>query len=157
MKEWTTKFIIYRCHENFGRRKKQVLRTEFVVQWLGDPISHKICYFVCFLGEACSSACVSSPETAPARNNAEPSKKPPCQSQPQPALTIIRKLSDLTVSELKTEAKKRNLPVSGPKPNLLDRLKSYEEIIVAERIKEVQVIMRRFVILIYYLLIFSYY
>ncbi|PAV86477.1 hypothetical protein WR25_16897 [Diploscapter pachys] len=37
-----------------------------------------------------------------------------------------RRLSCMKVSELKNECKKRNLPVSGPKPHLVDRLRIYE-------------------------------
>ncbi|KAM5198974.1 myocardin-related transcription factor B isoform 2-T7 [Hipposideros larvatus] len=37
-------------------------------------------------------------------------------------------LDDLKVSELKTELKLRGLPVSGTKPNLIERLKPYQEV-----------------------------
>lgn len=41
---------------------------------------------------------------------------------------LLSKLEDMKVSDLKTELKKRNLPVSGSKPLLIERLKSYSEI-----------------------------
>ncbi|VDD97295.1 unnamed protein product, partial [Enterobius vermicularis] len=37
------------------------------------------------------------------------------------------KLSDYRVQDLKNECKKRQLPVSGPKPHLIERLKPYED------------------------------
>lgn len=41
------------------------------------------------------------------------------------------RLSDYRVQDLKTECKKRQLPVSGAKPQLLERLKPYEDAILA--------------------------
>lgn len=41
---------------------------------------------------------------------------------------IVSKLEDLKVSDLKAELKKRNLPVSGSKPLLIERLKNYAEL-----------------------------
>ncbi|VDN00769.1 unnamed protein product [Thelazia callipaeda] len=40
------------------------------------------------------------------------------------------RLADYRVQDLKNECKKRQLPVSGPKPQLLERLKPYEESIL---------------------------
>ncbi|XP_014669581.1 PREDICTED: MKL/myocardin-like protein 2 [Priapulus caudatus] len=40
-------------------------------------------------------------------------------------------LEDLKVAELKLELKKRNLPVSGPKPHLIERLKPYADVTTA--------------------------
>ncbi|XP_023221690.1 MKL/myocardin-like protein 1 [Centruroides sculpturatus] len=40
----------------------------------------------------------------------------------------ISKLEDMKVSDLKAELKKRNLPVSGSKPQLIERLKPYSDI-----------------------------
>ncbi len=45
--------------------------------------------------------------------------------------TPVTKLEDLKVAELKAECKKRSLLVSGPKPNLLERLKPFSEAILA--------------------------
>lgn len=42
----------------------------------------------------------------------------------------IRRLSDYKVQELKNECKKRQLPVSGAKPQLLERLRSFEKAIL---------------------------
>uniref|UniRef100_A0AC34Q347 SAP domain-containing protein n=1 Tax=Panagrolaimus sp. JU765 TaxID=591449 RepID=A0AC34Q347_9BILA len=46
------------------------------------------------------------------------------------------KLADFKVQDLKNECKKRQLPVSGPKPQLLERLKPYEDAILASMIAE---------------------
>lgn len=39
-------------------------------------------------------------------------------------------LEDMKVADLKLELKKRNLPVSGPKPQLIERLKPYVDVII---------------------------
>ena len=44
----------------------------------------------------------------------------------------VTKLEDLKVADLKAECKKRSLPVSGPKPNLLNKLALYAAEIVEE-------------------------
>ncbi|KAK2156772.1 hypothetical protein LSH36_205g02000 [Paralvinella palmiformis] len=44
----------------------------------------------------------------------------------------VTKLDDLKVAELRAECRKRSLPVSGPKPNLLEKLKPFADEIVAE-------------------------
>ncbi|XP_054445573.1 myocardin-related transcription factor B isoform X2 [Pteronotus mesoamericanus] len=54
----------------------------------------------------------------PRQNTSAPLRKP----GPLPS-----SLDDLKVSELKTELKLRGLPVSGTKPNLIERLKPYQE------------------------------
>ncbi|KAK6630942.1 hypothetical protein RUM44_003114 [Polyplax serrata] len=46
---------------------------------------------------------------------------------PVSALRILTKLEDMKVSDLKIELKKRNLPVSGPKPQLIERLKPFTQ------------------------------
>ncbi|XP_076309068.1 uncharacterized protein LOC143224718 isoform X2 [Tachypleus tridentatus] len=40
----------------------------------------------------------------------------------------VSKLEDMKVSDLKAELKRRNLPVSGPKPQLIERLKTYSNV-----------------------------
>ena len=45
-------------------------------------------------------------------------------------------LEEMKVAELKAELKKRNLPVSGPKPQLIDRLKPYADSIIKNYIEK---------------------
>ncbi|KAL3876576.1 hypothetical protein ACJMK2_034410 [Sinanodonta woodiana] len=42
----------------------------------------------------------------------------------------ITSLEDMKVADLRAELKKRNLPVSGPKPQLIERLKPYTDVII---------------------------
>ncbi|XP_051703418.2 myocardin-related transcription factor B isoform X2 [Oryctolagus cuniculus] len=65
-----------------------------------------------------SSALNNSTSNTPRQNTAAPVRKP----GPLPS-----SLDDLKVSELKTELKLRGLPVSGTKPDLIERLKPYQE------------------------------
>lgn len=69
------------------------------------------------------------------------STSPICQPQVQlnpnkPITTKIiqnkplSNLEDMKVADLKAELKKRNLPVSGPKPQLIERLKPYADTII---------------------------
>lgn len=45
---------------------------------------------------------------------------------------IISKLEDMKVNDLKAELKKRNLPVSGPKQQLIERLRPFSDNVVSE-------------------------
>ncbi|XP_066238675.1 myocardin-related transcription factor B isoform X1 [Saccopteryx leptura] len=65
-----------------------------------------------------NSALNNSTSNTPRQNPSAPVRKP----GPLPS-----SLDDLKVSELKTELKLRGLPVSGTKPNLIERLKPYQE------------------------------
>ncbi|XP_063082639.1 myocardin-related transcription factor B isoform X2 [Cavia porcellus] len=65
-----------------------------------------------------SSLSSATPNT-PRQNTSVPVRKP----GPLPS-----SLDDLKVSELKTELKLRGLPVSGTKPDLIERLKPYQEV-----------------------------
>ena len=47
------------------------------------------------------------------------------------ATSLLNKLDDMKVTDLKIELKKRNLPVSGPKPILVERLRPKLEAIIA--------------------------
>ncbi|XP_006867263.1 PREDICTED: MKL/myocardin-like protein 2 [Chrysochloris asiatica] len=64
----------------------------------------------------------------PALNSTTPSTPRPNTSAPvrKPG-PLPSSLDDLKVSELKTELKLRGLPVSGTKPDLIERLKPYQE------------------------------
>ncbi|XP_039285692.1 myocardin-related transcription factor A isoform X2 [Nilaparvata lugens] len=46
---------------------------------------------------------------------------------PPPDTRPLRNLEDMKVSDLRMELKKRQLPVSGPKPQLIERLKPFSE------------------------------
>ncbi|XP_023228608.1 MKL/myocardin-like protein 1 isoform X1 [Centruroides sculpturatus] len=48
-------------------------------------------------------------------------------TQNQDILRTLSKLEDMKVSDLKAELKRRNLPVSGSKPQLIERLKPYSD------------------------------
>ncbi|XP_062036738.1 myocardin-related transcription factor B isoform X2 [Lepus europaeus] len=65
-----------------------------------------------------NSALNNSTSNTPRQNTSAPARKP----GPLPS-----SLDDLKVSELKTELKLRGLPVSGTKPDLIERLKPYQE------------------------------
>ncbi|XP_004408975.1 PREDICTED: MKL/myocardin-like protein 2 [Odobenus rosmarus divergens] len=65
-----------------------------------------------------NSALNSTTPNTPRQNTSAPVRKP----GPLPS-----SLDDLKVSELKTELKLRGLPVSGTKPDLIERLKPYQE------------------------------
>ncbi|XP_037669797.1 myocardin-related transcription factor B isoform X2 [Choloepus didactylus] len=66
-----------------------------------------------------NSALNSTTPNTPRQNTSAPVRKP----GPLPP-----SLDELKVSELKTELKLRGLPVSGTKPNLIERLKPYQEL-----------------------------
>ncbi|XP_023560147.1 MKL/myocardin-like protein 2 isoform X2 [Octodon degus] len=66
-----------------------------------------------------NSSLNSTTPNAPRQNTSVPVRKP----GPLPP-----SLDDLKVSELKTELKLRGLPVSGTKPDLIERLKPYQEV-----------------------------
>ncbi|XP_076997866.1 myocardin-related transcription factor B isoform X2 [Tamandua tetradactyla] len=66
-----------------------------------------------------NSALNSTTPNTPRQNTSAPVRKP----GPLPS-----SLDELKVSELKTELKLRGLPVSGTKPNLIERLKPYQEL-----------------------------
>ncbi|KAG8513490.1 Myocardin-related transcription factor B, partial [Galemys pyrenaicus] len=65
-----------------------------------------------------NSALSNTTPNTPRQNTSAPVRKP----GPLPS-----SLDDLKVSELKTELKLRGLPVSGTKPDLIERLKPYQE------------------------------
>uniref|UniRef100_A0A2I3GLV5 Myocardin related transcription factor B n=1 Tax=Nomascus leucogenys TaxID=61853 RepID=A0A2I3GLV5_NOMLE len=66
-----------------------------------------------------NSALNNTTPNTPRQNTSAPVRKP----GPLPS-----SLDDLKVSELKTELKLRGLPVSGTKPDLIERLKPYQEV-----------------------------
>ena len=76
------------------------------------------------------------PPSSPPQNVSEPQPSPqvtptPSTSSPTPttntSVKVLTKLEDMKVSDLKMELKKRNLPVSGPKPQLIERLKPFAQ------------------------------
>lgn len=83
----------------------------------------------------------ATPVVQPATPQSRPPSSPPqssneTQTPAQPAgnpspsvqsVRVLTKLEDMKVSDLKMELKKRNLPVSGPKPQLIERLKSFTQ------------------------------
>ncbi|XP_063975605.1 myocardin-related transcription factor A isoform X1 [Diachasmimorpha longicaudata] len=67
-----------------------------------------------------SGGSVNVPSPAPSNSSNNPGEQPP--------LRPLGKLEDMKVSDLKVELKRRNLPVSGSKPQLIERLKPFTEI-----------------------------
>lgn len=67
----------------------------------------------------------SSPCISPGMSSSAPAQST-LQTMPQIPTTIkiLGKLEDMKVSDLKTELKKRNLPVSGSKPQLIERIRN---------------------------------
>ena len=63
------------------------------------------------------------------KNNTNPVPSNPSSSAATPKL--ISRLEDLKVSDLKVQLKKRSLPVSGSKPQLLERLKPFTSEVLA--------------------------
>ncbi|KAL3275863.1 hypothetical protein HHI36_020602 [Cryptolaemus montrouzieri] len=58
-------------------------------------------------------------------NNPQPSPAPSTSSESSVANRVSGRLEDLKVSDLKAELKRRSLPVSGSKPQLIERLKLF--------------------------------
>ncbi|KAE9412461.1 hypothetical protein Angca_001238, partial [Angiostrongylus cantonensis] len=56
--------------------------------------------------------------------------QPISRTSSPPTQVTVRRLSDYKVQELKNECKKRQLPVSGAKPQLLERLRPFEKAIL---------------------------
>jgi len=54
------------------------------------------------------------------------------------ATSLLNKLDDMKVTDLKIELKKRSLPVSGPKPTLIERLRPKLEAVIAAGRKQFQ-------------------
>lgn len=78
-------------------------------------------------GEAAANLATFLAATAPPASSPAPSPAP-CTSESSistPNIRINTRLEDMKVSDLKGELKKRNLPVSGSKPQLIERLKPF--------------------------------
>ncbi|XP_043248601.1 myocardin-related transcription factor B-like isoform X1 [Colletes gigas] len=67
-----------------------------------------------------SGSSANAPSPAPSNSSNNPSEQPP--------LRPLGKLEEMKVSDLKVELKRRNLPVSGSKPQLIERLKPFTEL-----------------------------
>lgn len=61
-------------------------------------------------------------------NTSQPSPAPSTSSESSVPAKITCRLEDMKVSDLKAELKRRNLPVSGSKPQLIERLKPFTNI-----------------------------
>lgn len=68
-------------------------------------------------GENGANSNLNSQQPSPSTSNNE--------SGGNPSLRLIGRLEDMKVSDLKAELKRRNLPVSGSKPQLIERLKPF--------------------------------
>ncbi|CAB3371555.1 Hypothetical predicted protein [Cloeon dipterum] len=73
-------------------------------------------------------------------SNILPSPAPPTTPTLPPAtpesIRAVSKLEDMKVNDLKAELKRRNLPVSGSKPQLIDRLRPYSDQIMFQSDKQ---------------------
>ncbi|KAK9502617.1 hypothetical protein O3M35_011352 [Rhynocoris fuscipes] len=69
----------------------------------------------------------SSSETNRGNGHVPPPPPLPEQSPPPAPPKPLTNLEDMKVSDLKAELKRRNLPVSGAKPQLIERLKPFSE------------------------------
>ncbi|KAI5697691.1 hypothetical protein M8J75_014295 [Diaphorina citri] len=69
----------------------------------------------------------TTPASPPAPPPPPPPPLPAASPAPKPDTRPLRNLEDMKVCDLKAELKKRSLPVSGPKPQLIERLKPFTE------------------------------
>lgn len=69
-------------------------------------------------------------------NTPQPSPAPSTSSESSIPTKIASRLEDMKVSDLKTELKRRSLPVSGSKPQLIERLKPFITDIINQNINE---------------------
>lgn len=72
----------------------------------------------------------SRPPSSPPQSDSQTSNQNSSSSvtsSPISTSRVLTKLEDMKVSDLKLELKKRNLPVSGPKPQLIERLKPFTQ------------------------------
>ncbi|KAJ9595059.1 hypothetical protein L9F63_013656, partial [Diploptera punctata] len=76
---------------------------------------------------ATSTVTVATPSSNSAPVPSPAASSTPQEQPQQPTLRTLTKLEDMKVSDLKAELKKRNLPVSGSKPQLIERLKPFTE------------------------------
>ncbi|KAJ8924643.1 hypothetical protein NQ315_000794 [Exocentrus adspersus] len=96
--------------------KQQTLLLQFQLQ-----LQHKYPQIIL----PASQKATTSESSSSNMNNPQPSPAPSTSSESSTPCRISGRLEDMKVSDLKAELKRRSLPVSGSKPQLIERLKPY--------------------------------
>lgn len=96
--------------------KQQTLLLQFQLQ-----LQHKYPQIIL----PASQKATTSESSSSNISNQQPSPAPSTSSESSIPARITGRLEDMKVSDLKAELKRRNLPVSGSKPQLIERLKPF--------------------------------